>query len=882
MRDPPKRGDRRAVADSAAGAAEPPAPARRRLEIVHESLLTHWPRLVRWRAQDEEGAVLRDQLRQAAELWQQHGRAGDFLWTGTGFREFQLWRERYPGGLTALEEAFASAMTSLAQRRRRRRRLALAAVIAALSMGLALVAVLRQQAVAQARRAEAEAHRAEASKLLALGQLELESNPTGALAYAIKSLELDDSHAARLFALRALAAGPPAFLHTLEVRGPSQIRRVGFSPDGAWAAVAGTEGLHAVSREGGPGLLLEPFPSGTGSVSAVFDAAAEHLYAAKDGVVKVWSVPAFELSETRTIGGRQSWLRRAPSGVLATTQVKDEPREVEFSTLAIGSPPLRVGRIEGVGNWDLHLATRLVAIARSGALYIRPLGEVDERARRIGTYEGQPMIRFHPAGDRLAAYDSASGKIRLWAARPGVEKPLLALAAPFEPLADFTFDSVGRRLAAIGATPRGLRVDLWDLEAPLTAAARSFPASFGGFLEDATFTPDGDWLATANRHAVCFWPMRRDEPRVFVGHRVGVSNLKFTPDGGRLVSVDRSGEVREWALEPGGSGRVLAQSKNWSMLDVDRQGRFLAISQQGGALIVPLGEGESRALKGFDPATEVLSVAIDPGGRRVAAASLRGPKADKVIRVWDLETGEVWTLGPIEQAGEGFAGQTLGLGFLADGSLVSAGEGGLRLWSLPAGTSEVVAPTFVQSHLKVFPQGRSVAHIVAEWREARGGDAAQAKSVSVAITDLATRTTRILRSHGDRVMTIAVDPSEAIIVSAGHDGIVRVGLVSGEEPHLLIGHEGWVHTVEISPDGRWIASAGDDRTVRLWPMPDLSEPPLHTLPLDQLLAKLRSLTNVRVVEESASTISAWLRTGRGSGYELDLEPFPGWSEVPRW
>ena len=47
-----------------------------RIEIVHESLLKAWPRLVRWQTQDEEGAQLRDQLKQAAHLWQEKGPAG--------------------------------------------------------------------------------------------------------------------------------------------------------------------------------------------------------------------------------------------------------------------------------------------------------------------------------------------------------------------------------------------------------------------------------------------------------------------------------------------------------------------------------------------------------------------------------------------------------------------------------------------------------------------------------------------------------------------------------------------------------------------------------------------------------------------------------------
>jgi hypothetical protein len=77
--------------------------AHHRIEIVHESLLTAWPRLVRWQAQDEEGALLRDQLRQAARLWDERGRPHDLLWTGTAVQEYRLWRERYPGGLTVLK-----------------------------------------------------------------------------------------------------------------------------------------------------------------------------------------------------------------------------------------------------------------------------------------------------------------------------------------------------------------------------------------------------------------------------------------------------------------------------------------------------------------------------------------------------------------------------------------------------------------------------------------------------------------------------------------------------------------------------------------------------------------------------------------------------------
>ena len=182
----------------------------RRVEIIHESLLANWPRLVRWQTQDADGAQLRDQLRQAARTWDEHGRTDDMLWTGAAYREFAVWRERYPGGLSDLEEAFAQAMTSFATRRRRRRRIAAVAALA-LTMIVAMVfATLWRRSVLETRRAEA-------AKLLALAQVQLDTDPTEALAYATASLELADTEEARIFAVRSLWAGPP--LRALDSQG---------------------------------------------------------------------------------------------------------------------------------------------------------------------------------------------------------------------------------------------------------------------------------------------------------------------------------------------------------------------------------------------------------------------------------------------------------------------------------------------------------------------------------------------------------------------------------------------------------------------------------------------------------------------------------------
>ena len=75
----------------------------------------------------------------------------------------------------------------------------------------------------------------------------------------------------------------------------------------------------------------------------------------------------------------------------------------------------------------------------------------------------------------------------------------------------------------------------------------------------------------------------------------------------------------------------------------------------------------------------------------------------------------------------------------------------------------------------------------------------------------------LLQGHEGYVSQVEFSPNGDRIVSSGADGTVRLWDVSsGKQLHLLQGHEGSVDQVEFSPNGDRIVSRGEDGTTRIW------------------------------------------------------------------
>ena len=798
-------------------------------------------------------------------------------------------------------------MTSLAGRRRRRRRIAAAVALIVFASVAAVFAGLWRRSVLQERRAEA-------ANLVSLGQLELDSYPSATVAYMIASLELADGRGAREMAEQALWKGPTAFVVNDESSWQAE-----FTPDGHSLVQAGDGTGHLrVIRADGTGALLEHqhetmrINVQTGLVGDAFFS-FEWPPTPSQQPVSLWLA-----SERRLLGSARyenpvsvtpgdltvdAARRRGVYLVSEGDRISVDVLEFDGEQKRLGTLSFSFrdesGRWTG-GAWLDARAGESIVVAHETEVYTVEIGDRELGPPRLsGRHEQEVSTALFDTLGRFLATADRNGQIRLWDLTDG--SPPVILQGP-ESTKELSVTADGSLLMAWTVQdgknqswvwsldtnpPRRLRPFVlgqsgvgwpgfdgsgrWAIRSGPDAKIRIWPMGAPADAEPVLLQrgevrvqwrwsshPEGQWLASADQAGAALWPLARAYPSVIRRHQKRVMDLEFGPGGRWLVSSSMDHTVRLWPLEGDVPlpGRILLEDPGKQMYNVARtsDGQQLLIGTGwSGVRSVSVAGEELHNVPDIGSSANGLTVSRD--GRLAAAV---GDVATPEIRivVWDPASGEVLTeLRPEDR-------MTLRTQFTDDDHLLSSSELGLTRWNLETGDGELI----FEGPIGDFSESGDGGCVLMVEKTAMDANAAQ-RAVRL---NLETGALTPLGTHGSRVNTVALDRGGTVVVTGDLEGIVRVGPISGEEPHLLFGHENRVNVVAIDPLGRWIASGGDDTTVRLWPMPDLSKPPLHTLPREELIANLKTLTNLRVVRDSESA------TGR----KLTHGPFPGRKTVP--
>ncbi len=290
-------------------------------------------------------------------------------------------------------------------------------------------------------------------------------------------------------------------------------------------------------------------------------------------------------------------------------------------------------------------------------------------------------------------------------------------------------------------------------------------------------------------------------------HEDAVHDIRFSPDGRRVLTAGDDGKIHLWDSETG--QEVLAPLNMDSpvihaVFSPDGR-RIAAISRDGMAYlwdIVPLTSSQQRpqgillrALRAGEN-EELRWIDFSPDGRQVVTAS------GKAARVWDVASGQAL---PGELDHHGAVNVAL---FSPDGRwLATAGDDGLvHLWDAATrkAASIVLAHDRAVLCLAFSPDSK---HIVS----GAADSTAQVWNVADGIP-----IGRRLRHH-QRITFVAFDPYGQRVLTGSDDGTARIWRVDDGEPLAEpMRHKSVIRWAAFSPDGCRVATAGDDNSARVW------------------------------------------------------------------
>ncbi len=651
------------------------------VEISHEALLAHWPRLRGWVDEARDTMRVHQRVADGTRSWMAHHRDPGELARGARLEAMRtlLDDDDADGVLLGSDEReFVTA--SLRAHRLRHHRLRLLAI--AMTM-LAVLTTAFAGLFAVARQDAATARDEALSRQMAVTARQLAADdPAAAVQLAIAGYRVAPTSDARSAMIDLASGGFPG--RYPPVTGGYQ--SAASSSTGQRAAVSYTD--DAVVR--------------------LYDVADPAL--ARAGEVELHASP-LESGENHSVA-------LSPHGDLLAAQ--ESMDRITLWDVADPRRPTRLGSMTGPhGVHDLAFASdgaELAAVGPADDVYRWDISDPTAPAERARIRTPGPLhaVAYGPGGDVLAV-GTEDAKVEHWAIDGG-PKRLADLSAGEGRVTTVSFSPDGGTLTA--GTALGRTVSVWDIGDPRHPRQREIAdPQFDSWVNRAVFSPDGSlflaassesvvrvwdtsswetivdlphpsvvgWVGFGSSHVALTatddgslwrWDLRTAVPRVMPGRawRTG-----FAADTGQLA-VFAEGEANVWP--PSATGiladpeHIVADNDGEQSIgdgDITADGSLLAHSYVGGTVSVfdLSGAGEPARLSEFtaDTVNIVQSLAISPDGNLIATGG-----DDTTVRLHDISDPRRPTL--VTELDDGDGKVVLGVRWQPQGELLAVASAG--------------------------------------------------------------------------------------------------------------------------------------------------------------------------------------------------------------
>jgi class 3 adenylate cyclase len=611
------------------------------IELAHEAILSEWPRLADWIAQDRENLITAAHLTRSADEWANKNRPPADLYRGA---RLDAARDLVATGrpLTPIEREFVNAGVELRdlerhqlhRTNRRLRRQLTGASIAAL---LAIVATVI--AVAQQRTANGQRHRLELS-LVATTATELANTHVDLAALLAVEANRLQPNAASLGALETVLRTQPAIIRTLYPTFMlARPRLVATSENSKVAAFLSGDALTIVDTET---LSTKALIVSSGSQAVVLSPNGDQVAVSTDGHITVRSTADGAVSSTIVLGdhesvpaGRMSWI---DDSHLFITPLGGQSRTVDQRTGA-------VGRV-----WDYYPTGYAVANASVGVFVDFPtaifagastsLTEHSNDADAVKTISNLDVGRVvlssetdvvnasYSKDGRWLAIGTSQGAVLLRRNSAALEAVALPTQPPVATTAVVSPD--GRSLVTFAATGQVVIYDITETESATERLHINVGGSSSGFFSqdsNSLFMVAGDRLlevALDNREPLATAPL--GEP--------GDVPLLTRADGRKVVVT---GQTRIGAYEPH-ADEPLSGTVSYNQYPLgyrDDDATVIAIDLRDNSILLEDDQGSIKLRSKWTLGVDELFV-WNRGGTVWASADSTGG----ILHLYDLRTLE--------------------------------------------------------------------------------------------------------------------------------------------------------------------------------------------------------------------------------------------------